>query len=40
MKLIERVVKTRILNIPENVNSSAVSPLPDVLMLKQLNEKF
>jgi hypothetical protein len=33
-------VKTRILNIPENVNSSAVSPSPDSATLKQLNEKF
>jgi hypothetical protein len=37
---IEKAVKTRILNIPENINSSAVSPLPDAEILKQLNEKF
>jgi hypothetical protein len=29
MKRIEKAVKTRILNIPENVNSSSVSPSPD-----------
>jgi hypothetical protein len=29
MNRIEKAVKTRILNIPENVSSSAVSPLPD-----------
>jgi hypothetical protein len=33
-------VKTRILNIPKNVNSSAVSPSPDDEILKQLKEKF
>jgi hypothetical protein len=33
-------VKTRILNIPENVNSSAVSPSPDAEILKQLKENF
>jgi hypothetical protein len=40
MKRIEKAVKTRILNIPENVNSSAVSPSPDAEILKQLKEKF
>jgi hypothetical protein len=35
MKRIEEAVETRILNIPENVNSSAVSPLPDAEILKQ-----
>jgi hypothetical protein len=34
IKRIEKAVKTRILNIPENVNSSAVSPLPDAKILK------
>jgi hypothetical protein len=29
MKRIEKAVETRILNVPENINSSAVSPLPD-----------
>jgi hypothetical protein len=33
-------VKTRILNIPENINSSAVSPSPDAEILKQFQEKF
>jgi hypothetical protein len=33
-------VRTRILNIPENVSSSAVSPLPDSEILKQLKQKF
>jgi hypothetical protein len=37
---IEKAVKTRILNIPENVNSSAVFQLPDAEILKQLKEKF
>jgi hypothetical protein len=36
----EKAVKTRILNIPENVNSSAVFPSPDAEILKQLKEKF
>jgi hypothetical protein len=40
MKKTEKAVKTRILNIPECVNSSAVSPLPDAEILKQLKEKF
>jgi hypothetical protein len=40
MKRTEKAVKTRILNIPENVNSSAVSPLPDAEILKQFREKF
>jgi hypothetical protein len=40
MKRTEKAVKTRILNIPENVNSSAVSPSPDAEILKQKNEKF
>jgi hypothetical protein len=40
MKRIEKAVKTRILNIPENVSSSAVCPLPDAEILKQLEEKF
>jgi hypothetical protein len=33
-------VKTRILNFPENVNSSAVSSSPDAEILKQLKEKL
>jgi hypothetical protein len=32
----EKAVKTRILNISENVNSSAVCPSPDAEILKQL----
>jgi hypothetical protein len=40
IKRTEKAVKTRILNIPENVNSSAVSPSPDAEILKQLKEKF
>jgi hypothetical protein len=40
MKRIEKAVKTRILNIPENGNSSAVSPLLDAEILKQLKKKF
>jgi hypothetical protein len=40
IKRIEKAVRTRILNNPENVNSSAVSPLPDAEILKQLKEKF
>jgi hypothetical protein len=40
MKRIEKAVKRRILNIPVNVNSNAVSPLPDAEILKQLKEKF
>jgi hypothetical protein len=40
MKRIEKAVKTRILKIPENVNSSAVSPSPDAEILKQLKETF
>jgi hypothetical protein len=39
MKIIEKAVKTRILNISENINSSAVSPLPDAEISKQLKEK-
>jgi hypothetical protein len=35
MKRTEKAVKTRILNAPENVNSSAVSPSPDAEILKQ-----
>jgi hypothetical protein len=34
MKRIEEAVKTRILNISEIVNSSAVSPSPDAEILK------
>jgi hypothetical protein len=34
MKRIENSLKTRIRNIPENVNSSAVSPSPDAEILK------
>jgi hypothetical protein len=33
-------VKTRILNIPENVSSSAVSSSRDAEILKQLKENF
>jgi hypothetical protein len=33
MERIEKPVKTRILNIPENVNSSTVSPSPDAVIL-------
>jgi hypothetical protein len=35
MKRIEKALKTRILNIPENVNFSAVSPSPEAEILKQ-----
>jgi hypothetical protein len=35
IKKIEKAVKTRILNIPENVISSAVSPSPYAEILKQ-----
>jgi hypothetical protein len=35
MNRIEKAVKTRILNIPENVNLSAVFPSPDAEILKQ-----
>jgi hypothetical protein len=37
---IEKAAKTRILNNPENVNSSAIPPSPDAEILKQLQEKF
>jgi hypothetical protein len=37
---LKKAAKTRNLNIPENVNSSAVSALPDAEILKQLKEKF
>jgi hypothetical protein len=40
MKRIEKALKTRILSIPENVNSSAVSPSPDAEIIKRLKEKF
>jgi hypothetical protein len=40
MKRIEKAVKTSILNIHENVNSNAVSPLPNAEILKQLEENF
>jgi hypothetical protein len=40
MKGIEKALKTRIVNIPENVNSSAVAPSPGGEILKQLKEKF
>jgi hypothetical protein len=40
MKGIEKAVKTRILNIPENVDSSAVSLSPDAEILKQFKEEF
>jgi hypothetical protein len=40
MKRNEKAVKTRTLNIPENVNSSAVSPSPDAEILKHSQEKF
>jgi hypothetical protein len=40
MKRTEKAVKTRILYIPENINSCVVSPSPDVEILKQLKEKF
>jgi hypothetical protein len=33
-------VKRRILNIPENVDSGAVSASPDAEILKQSKEKF
>jgi hypothetical protein len=36
----EKAVKTRILNIPENGNSSVVSPLPDAEILKQERKNF
>jgi hypothetical protein len=35
MKRTEKAVKTWLLNIPENVNSSAVSPSPDADILNQ-----
>jgi hypothetical protein len=35
MKRIEKAVKTRILNVPENVNLGAVSPSTDAEILKQ-----
>jgi hypothetical protein len=35
-----RQSSSRILNIPENVNSNEVSPSPDAVILKQLKEKF
>jgi hypothetical protein len=35
MKRIGKAVKTRILNIPENVNSCAFSPSPDGEILKK-----
>jgi hypothetical protein len=35
MKRIEKAVKSRILNIPENDNSSEVSPSHDAEILKQ-----
>jgi hypothetical protein len=38
MKRIEKAEKTRIVNIPENVNSSAVSPSPDAGILKELKK--
>jgi hypothetical protein len=37
---LKKAVKIRILNIPENVNLGAVSPLPDAEILKQFEEKF
>jgi hypothetical protein len=40
MKIIEKALKTRILNIPENVNSSKVSSSPDAEILKQLKGKI
>jgi hypothetical protein len=40
MKRTEKAVKTRILNFLENVNSSAVPPVPDAEILKQLKEYF
>jgi hypothetical protein len=40
MKRIEKAVKTRILNIPENVNSNTVSQSSDAEILKQLKENF
>jgi hypothetical protein len=40
MKILEKAVKTRILKIPENVNSSVVSPSPDAEILKQVKEKL
>jgi hypothetical protein len=40
MKRIEKAVKSRILNIPQNVNSITVSPSPDAEILKQLKEIF
>jgi hypothetical protein len=33
-------VETRILNVPENVNSSAVSPSPDAEILKKVKGKI
>jgi hypothetical protein len=40
MKIIEKDVKTRILNISKNVNSGAVSPSLVAEILKLLKEKF
>jgi hypothetical protein len=40
MKIIEKAVKTRILDIPKSVNSSAVSPSPDDEILRQLKKNF
>jgi predicted house-cleaning noncanonical NTP pyrophosphatase (MazG superfamily) len=40
MKITEKAVKTRVPNIPEKVNSSAVSPSSDAEFLKHLQDKF
>jgi hypothetical protein len=40
MKRIVNAVKTKIPNIPENVNSSVISQSPDAEISKQLKEKF
>jgi hypothetical protein len=40
LKRIQKAVKTRILNIAENINSSAVSPSPNAEILKQSKDRF
>jgi hypothetical protein len=40
MKETENVLKTKILKIPENINSGAVSQVPVAEIIKQLKEKF
>jgi hypothetical protein len=40
MKRTVNAVKTKILNIPENVNSSVIAQSPDAEISKQLQKKF